>query len=88
MFSLSCHSLLRGSRLFGRRLLELFQRSDRRKQFADLVSQVGIVGDVLVYRGAFARAPPLELASVDDGRDRADQEAACQFDQTPAYDKP
>jgi hypothetical protein len=35
-----------------------------------------------------ARAPPLEPASVDDGPDQAYQEAAWQFDQTPAYDKP
>ncbi len=35
-----------------------------------------------------ARAPPLELASADDGRDRTHEEAAWQFDQTPAYDKP
>ncbi len=43
---------------------------------------------ILEYLGLPARAPPFEPASVDGGPDQTDQEAAWQFDQTPAYDEP
>ena len=43
---------------------------------------------VLECLGLPARAPPLEPASANDGPDQAYEEAAWDFDQTPAYEKP
>ena len=52
------------------------------------IEDPAVARKILECLGLPARAPPLEPASVDDGPDQAYQEAAWQFDQTPAYDKP
>ena len=52
------------------------------------IEDPAVARKILECLGLPARAPPLEPASVDDGPGQAYQEAACQFDQTPAYDKP
>ncbi len=52
------------------------------------IEDPAVARKILEGLGLPARAPPLEPASGNDGLDPAYEEAAWEFDQTPAYDKP
>jgi hypothetical protein len=52
------------------------------------IEDPAIAREILECLSLPARAPPLGPASANDGPEQAYEEAAWQFDQSPAYDEP
>ena len=56
-------------------------------RFIAAIEDPAVARKILECLGLPARAPPLEPTALDDGGAQAEK-AACEFDQTPAYEEP